>query len=593
MKQLELEDFLDYNYLANLKTNDAQTHFAYIKSKADTTKNNYSHTLYISDGMTHNKAVDINTAQFYWETDTSILVPHTTNDDEKKKTQNTQTVLYRYNLNNKTFEYADTLYVSASSIECISDKTWLLTTSLQKEAHTIYEDPANRNDTLAKESDYEHFEEITSISFYNDGGTFSRRNLGQALIYNPLNKTYTRIFDKDMNVSLIRYDKETSRAYFVGKKDTGVKRLYNDTFIYDFNSNTLSTTFENETLAISDYFELNGNQYLLANDMKAMGLNTNDDFYILKDKKATLTLEFGLSTGNSTGSDARLLGGTSRHIIDNKFYFTGTFKDASPLYTFDGALTKIYDGRGSIDTWIHFKDKFVAVGMFDSKLQEIYTLDLENHKHKQDTHFNDDVLKGKYVAKPQYHAFKNGDLDLDGWVLVPQNYSKENKYPAILDIHGGPKTIYNDNFFHEMQVWANKGYIVFFCNPRGSDSYGDDFADIRGKYGTVDYDDIMTFTDYVIEQYSIDTNRMGVTGGSYGGFMTNWIVSHTDRFKAAATQRSISNWISFFGTSDIGYYFGNDQTDADPIADFDKAWNQSPLKYAHNIKTPLLFIHSD
>lgn len=144
-----------------------------------------------------------------------------------------------------------------------------------------------------------------------------------------------------------------------------------------------------------------------------------------------------------------------------------------------------------------------------------------------------------------------------------------------------------------MQVWVNLGYIVFYCNPRGGDSYGDDFADIRGQYGGIDYEDIMTFTDFVLENYALDENRMGVTGGSYGGFMTNWIVSHTNRYKVAATQRSISNWISFYGTSDIGYYFGPDQTDADPIADFDKAWEQSPLKHAHNIKTPLLFIHSD
>ena len=105
-----------------------------------------------------------------------------------------------------------------------------------------------------------------------------------------------------------------------------------------------------------------------------------------------------------------------------------------------------------------------------------------------------------------------------------------------------------------MQYWVGQGYIVFFCNPRGSDGRGDAFADIRGKYGTIDYEDIMAFTDKVLEKYpQIDPERIGVTGGSYGGFMTNWIITHTDRFKAAATQRSITNWISFYGTSDISY----------------------------------------
>ena len=110
-----------------------------------------------------------------------------------------------------------------------------------------------------------------------------------------------------------------------------------------------------------------------------------------------------------------------------------------------------------------------------------------------------------------------------------------------------------------MQYWANCGYFVFFCNPRGGDGRGNRFADIRGRYGQEDYDDIMQFTDQVLSAYpQIDKGRIGVTGGSYGGFMTNWIIGHTHRFAAAASQRSISNWISMEGTSDIGPYFGMD-----------------------------------
>ncbi len=143
-----------------------------------------------------------------------------------------------------------------------------------------------------------------------------------------------------------------------------------------------------------------------------------------------------------------------------------------------------------------------------------------------------------------------------------------------------------------MQVWANLGYIVIFTNPHGGDCFGNEFMDIRGKYGTIDYDDIMNFVDEMLDIYAIDEDNIGVTGGSYGGFMTNWIVTHTDRFKVAATQRSISNWISFFGTSDIGFRFANDQLDLEPIKDFDEAWNFSPLKYVNDVKTPLLIIHS-
>jgi dipeptidyl aminopeptidase/acylaminoacyl peptidase len=145
-----------------------------------------------------------------------------------------------------------------------------------------------------------------------------------------------------------------------------------------------------------------------------------------------------------------------------------------------------------------------------------------------------------------------------------------------------------------MQYWASSGYVIFFCNPRGSDGKGNAFADIRGKYGTIDYDDIIKFTDEVIKRYSfIDPERVGVTGGSYGGYMTNWIIGHTDRFKAAVSERSIANWISKFCTTDIGYYFVEDQIAATPWDNQDKLWQHSPLSYANQVKTPTLFLHSE
>jgi len=182
---------------------------------------------------------------------------------------------------------------------------------------------------------------------------------------------------------------------------------------------------------------------------------------------------------------------------------------------------------------------------------------------------------------------------VDGWVLLPQDFDPAKTYPAVFDIHGGPKTVYGPIFYHEMQYWANEGWIVFFCNPTGSDGRGNAFADIRGKYGTIDYENLMDFCDGVLDAYpQIDRSRVAVTGGSYGGFMSNWILGHTDRFACIGTQRSISNWISFSGTSDIGPYFGSDQMAAD-LTDVNKLWFHSPLAYAQNAKTPTLFIHSD
>ena len=191
-------------------------------------------------------------------------------------------------------------------------------------------------------------------------------------------------------------------------------------------------------------------------------------------------------------------------------------------------------------------------------------------------------------CRPEYIRLANRD------VLLPKDFAPEKTYPAVLDIHGGPKTVYGPVFYHEMQVWANMGYFVFYCNPMGSDGRDNKFMDIRGHYGETDYKNLMDFTDAVLAAYpQIDRTKVCETGGSYGGFMTNWIIGHTDRFVCAASQRSIANWLSFYGVSDIGVEFAKDQCDADPISTPDKMWEHSPMRYAGNVKTPTLFIHSD
>ena len=258
----------------------------------------------------------------------------------------------------------------------------------------------------------------------------------------------------------------------------------------------------------------------------------------------------------------------------------------------NGRITKLTSSPGSVDGFAVRNGTMLLVRLSPDRLQEVYRL--EQDREVQITHFNDWFANERRVVKPDPVTYTNGGVEIDGWVLKPVDWDPRQKYPAILNIHGGPKTVYGEVYFHEMQYWANQGYFVMFCNPRGSDGKGNDFADIRGKYGTIDYDDLMGFVDTVLAQYpSIDPERLGVAGGSYGGFMTNWIIGHTGRFKAAVSQRSISNWISMANTTDIGYYFVPDQIGADLWENTDKLWDASPLKYAGRVTTPTLFIHSE
>lgn len=226
---------------------------------------------------------------------------------------------------------------------------------------------------------------------------------------------------------------------------------------------------------------------------------------------------------------------------------------------------------------------------------ELYQQTIATGERIAITSFNEAYRRDVALAQPEAIVFKGAEnWDVHGWLMKPAHYEEGGKYPLIVEIHGGPHAMYANTFFHELQLLAGQGYGVLYVNPRGGHSYSQQFVNaVRGDYGGADYEDIMAGLDHVLENYNwIDADRLGVTGGSYGGFMTNWIVGHTNRFKAAVTQRSISNWVSFFGVSDIGYYFSDWQIGAD-MTDVEKLWAHSPLKYANKIETPLLILHGE
>ncbi|BEP17246.1 S9 family peptidase [Pyrofollis japonicus] len=196
------------------------------------------------------------------------------------------------------------------------------------------------------------------------------------------------------------------------------------------------------------------------------------------------------------------------------------------------------------------------------------------------------------LSEPQRIEFVASDGEpIEGWVLRPPRGVEEKGW--VLYIHGGPKTMWGYGFIHEFHVLASHGYTVVYVNPRGSDGYSEEFADIRCKYGERDYQDLMEAAQYAVEKLGLPKDKAAVMGGSYGGFMTNWVIGHTDFFRAAVTMRSISNWISMYGTTDIGWYFVEDQICCTPWRDAEKCWEKSPLKYADRVKTPTLIIHSD
>jgi len=211
------------------------------------------------------------------------------------------------------------------------------------------------------------------------------------------------------------------------------------------------------------------------------------------------------------------------------------------------------------------------------------------------THCNDAFLADKTLTEPERFtvAGENGD-EIEAWLLKPPQFDPQKKYPLIVEIHGGPHAAYGYGWFHEFHYLVGAGYLLLFTNPHGSRGYGEAFNDsIRYNWGEPVQRDIESALDEVIGRGFVDTARLGVTGGSYGGYMTNWIVGHSDRFAAAVAQRSCSNYINLYGNDDVGHYFGTGDAPGAPWEKPDWYIEHSPLFYAINIHTPLLLVHSE
>jgi dipeptidyl aminopeptidase/acylaminoacyl peptidase len=231
-----------------------------------------------------------------------------------------------------------------------------------------------------------------------------------------------------------------------------------------------------------------------------------------------------------------------------------------------------------------------------TSLREVYVGD------ERLTHVGDAFTAGRELVTPERFTARSRDgYETDAWLMRPPDFAAGTRYPAILSIHGGPFAQYGTGFFDEFQVYAAAGYVVLYSNPRGGSGYSEEHGRaIRGPlndqgpgWGSVDYDDLMGVVDTALDSFDfIDADRLGVIGGSYGGYMTSWIVGHTSRFKAAVSERAVNNLVSMFGSSDLFWVF--ERQFGGPYWDNVPAYlERSPSTYAQQIETPVLVLHSE
>jgi len=306
-------------------------------------------------------------------------------------------------------------------------------------------------------------------------------------------------------------------------------------------------------------------------------------------------------------------GGAPREVVGDFQYGAGgvewtpagpmlmdvTVGGRTALYRVDarsGRMTEVIGGRRRINGF-SYDDRFTKVAYVATSIDrptELYIADIDGRNERQLTFFNDAL--NREVAWPTAERFTYesvGGLEIEAWLQYPHDYDPAKKYPVVLYIHGGPHSAYGEGWFDEFHNLTGAGMFVLFTNPRGSSGYGADFTySTRARWGMEDYEDLMKAVDIVARRPDVDSTRMGVTGGSYGGFMTAWITTKTNRFKAAQADRMISNWLSWYGASD-----------AQGLTEFEflgKPWENlrlyeelSPIRYVQNVRTPTLIVQSE
>jgi dipeptidyl aminopeptidase/acylaminoacyl peptidase len=277
----------------------------------------------------------------------------------------------------------------------------------------------------------------------------------------------------------------------------------------------------------------------------------------------------------------------------------------------DGGNVHLYtvaaDGSGEPELLVGGEQSAGLYDLADGVL--VYTASTYDRPHelfggdrKRLTSVADDFVAGRELADVERFTASSADgTEVDAWLVRPPGFDEGKRYPVLLTIHGGPFSQYGTGFFDEVQVYAGAGYCVLFSNPRGGSGYSEDWGRaIRGMgddegpgWGSVDYEDVMGVVDTALEKFPfLDADRLGVLGGSYGGYLTSWVVGHTKRFRAALSERSVNHLVSAFGSSDLFWVF--ERQFGGPMWENVDAWlRMSPATYARDIETPLLVVHSE
>jgi len=587
MKPVQIEDLFDYRFLSAVEMAPNGEWAAFVVKYADVKENGYRSDIYLAHLTrfeVHRLTTSGKDGPYAWEASgDSILFA------SKRREEAKGSAFYRICVTGGEAEFAFELPHKVEAFRSLPDGRILFTARIPLDGEPA-EEATDANET----SDYEVLEEIP---FWQNGKGFTSRKRVRLFLFDPETAKTTVLTEPELEIQ--SFDWIENRVAYVARRFPGKAELTDELWIHHLSSGE-SRCLSKDELTLGETRFLNKDSLIvLASDMAQYGRGQNRELllYDLPNQTSrSLTPDWDRSVGNSVVADCRHGSGPMLHACDGFAYMTITERSTSKVVRIsrDGEIAAVAEPNGSVDTFAVKNGTVLCVELHPDALHELYAYDHDEVRTL--TSLNEKSLTERSVSPPEAFSVMSGTTQLDAWIVRPVDFDPRVRYPTILTVHGGPRASFGDVFFHEMQFLAGQGYALIYTNPRGSSGRGDDFADLREKYGTIDYDDLMNVVDAATEAYPfVDADHLGVMGGSYGGFMTNWAIGQTGRFKAAVSQRSISNWICKFNTTDIGYFFNKDAIGTDPWEEggADKLWWHSPLKYANKAVTPTLFIHSE
>ena len=509
----------------------------------------------------------------------------------------------------------------AGGFEWSPDGKWIAFSSTDDGKKEKEKEKPNPENAEPKEKEPEHVSDVRVISkaVYraNGGGYLNPKvhahiwtiSVSAATAEQPKPKQLTKGNFDEGNLS---WSPDGSRIYFVANR---VAEPYYEAPRTELFS--ISREGGDERKALS--FDGGMRDYTFSSDGKRIAFGgvaghkpvlsyTQPDLFVTNNEPGAtpknLTSAYDFDIGGGIGGDQRApRGGSPGGVVWSKderaIYVNVAEHGAANLKRIDvstGKVDALTTGAHEVQSYSVTPDvsRMALLISSSTNVGDLFVLETATGKLTQLTRINDELFSQLNLTDPEEIWYTSFDgKKIQGWIQKPPNFDPSKKYPFILEIHGGPHSAYGFTFTHEFQWMAAKGYVVLYTNPRGSTSYGQDFGNIiQYNYPGDDYKDLMAGVDEVVKRGYVETKKMGVTGGSGGGVLTNWTVGQTTRFAAAVSQRSIADWSGFWYTADFWLYMPT-WFRAAPWEDPKDFANRSPITYVKNITTPMMFIEGE